>query len=138
MTESYVRKMLYHGAAVIWVGLLIGFPFGLVAMGRLEGDVRAWRMAHLEGVLNGLLTIAAGAALKHLSLDERRVPLYAWSFIVAAWGNVIASLLAALARQRGLELALPWSNVVVFALFVIAVLGVLVGLYLMMRGAQET
>jgi hypothetical protein len=138
MTESYVRKMLYHGAAVIWVGLLIGFPFGLVAMGRLEGDVRAWRMAHLEGVLNGLLTIAAGAALKHLSLDERRVPFYAWSFIVAAWGNVIASLLAALARQRGLELALPWSNVVVFALFVIAVLGVLVGLYLMMRGAQET
>ena len=137
MTDSYVRKMLFHGAGVIWVGLLAGFPFGLVVMGRLEGDARAWRMAHLEGVLNGLLTIAAGAALKHLSLDERRVPLYAWSFIVAAWGNIIASIIAALARQRGLELALPLSNVVVFTLFVIAVLGVLVGLYLMMRGAQE-
>jgi hypothetical protein len=114
MTERYVSKMLFHGAGVIWVGLLAGFPFGLVVMGRLEGDVRAWRMAHLEGVLNGLLTIAAGAALKHLSLDERRVSLYAWCFIVAAWGNVIASIIAALVRQRGLELAprspIPWSS----------------------------
>ncbi len=135
--DGYVRKMLFHGAAVIWVGLLAGLPFGLVAMGRLEGDVRAWRMAHLEGVLNGLLTIAAGAALKHLSLDERRVPLYAWSFIVAAWGNIVASIIAALVRQRGLELAPPLSNIVVFTLFVIAVLGVFVGLYLMMRGAQK-
>jgi len=137
MVDSYVRKMFFHGAAVIWVGLLAGLPFGLVVMGRMEGEVRAWHMAHLEGVLNGLLTFGAAAALKHLSLDEQRLWLYAWSFILAAWGNVVASILAALVHQRGLELAPPMTNIMVFTLFVIAVVAVLVGLYLMMRGAQE-
>jgi hypothetical protein len=107
MVDSYVRKLFFHGAAVIWVGLLAGFPFGFVVMHRMEGDVRAWHMAHLEGVLNGLLTFGAAAALKHLSLDERRIPLYA-------------------------------SNLAVFTMFVVAVVAVLVGLYLMMRGAQES
>src|SRR2546422_10805173 len=83
MVDSYVRKLFFHGAAVIWVGLLAGFPFGFVVMHRMEGDMRAWHMAHLEGVLNGLLTFGAAAALEHLSLDERRIPLYAWCFIVA-------------------------------------------------------
>ena len=136
--DGYVRKLYFHGAAVIWAGLLAGFPFGLVVMHRMGGDVRAWHMAHLEGVLNGLLTFGAAAALPYLTLDERRVALYAWSFIVAAWGNVIASITAAIVQQRGLELALPLSNLLVFAMFVVAVLAVLIGLYLMMRGSSRT
>lgn len=137
MVDTYVRKMVFHGAAVIWIGLMAGFPFGLAIMGRIEGDLRAWHMAHMEGILNGLMTFAAAGVLKVLSIDERRLPLYAWSFIVAAWGNIVASIIAAIVHQRGLELALPFSNLVVFTLFVIGVVAVLVGLYLMMRGAQE-
>ena len=137
MVGSYVRKMIFHGTAVIWVGLMAGFPFGLVIMGRMEGDQRAWHMAHLEGIINGFLAIGAAVALPHLKLDERRFPLYAWSFIVAGWGNVIASIIGAIVRQRGLELALPVSNLVVFTMFVVAILAVLTGLYLMMRGAYE-
>jgi hypothetical protein len=137
MVESYVRKMFFHGAAVIWIGLVAGFPFGWVVMGRMEGDTRAWHMAHLEGVLNGLLTFGAAAALPLLKIEERRIPLYAWGFIVAGYGNVIASIIAAVVRQRGLELALPVSNLVVFTMFVIAVLAVFVGLYLMMVGTKD-
>jgi hypothetical protein len=137
MVDAYVRKLFFHGAAVIWVGLIAGFPFALVVMGRISGDVRAWHMAHLEGVLNGLLTFGAAAALKHLSLDERYIPLYTSCFIIAAWGNVAASILAAIVHQRGLELVPPMTNIMVFTMFVVAIAAVLVGLYLMMRGAQE-
>jgi hypothetical protein len=137
MIDAYIRKMIFHGAAVIWLGLMAGFPFGFVIMGRMEGDLRAWHMAHMEGILNGLLTLAAAAVLKHLSIDERRVPLYAWSFIVAAWTNIVASIIAAIAHQRGLELAMPISNLVVFTIFVVGVLAVLVGLYLVLRGTQR-
>jgi len=137
MADAYVRKLFFHGAAVIWVGLIAGFPFGLVVMGRISGDVRAWHMAHLEGVLNGLLTFGAAAALKHLILDERYVPLYALCFIVAAWGNVVGSILAAIVGQRGLELAPPMTKIMVFTVFVVAIAAVLVGLFLMMRGSQE-
>src|SRR4029078_11877167 len=107
MVESYARKSLFHGAAVIWIGLMAGFPFGMVIMGRMHGDERAWHMAHLEGVLNGLLSFVAAAALPLLKLDERRIPLYAYGFIVAGYGNVLASIFAAIVRQRVLELALP-------------------------------
>ncbi len=137
MIDSYVRKMVFHGAAVMWLGLMAGFPFGFVIMGRMEGDLRAWHMAHMEGILNGMLTLAAAAVLKYLSIDERRVPLYAWSFIVAAWTNIVASIIAAIVRQRGLEMALPISNLVVFTIFVVGVLAVLVGLYLMLAGAKK-
>ena len=136
MIDAYIRKMIFHGAAVTWLGLMAGFPFGLVIMGRMEGDVRAWHMAHMEGILNGLLTFAAAAVLKYLAIDERRVPLYAWSFIVAGWTNIVASIIAALVGQRGLELALPISNLIVFATFVVGVIAVLIGLYLMLRGAK--
>ena len=137
MIDSYVRKMIFHGAAVMWLGLMAGFPFGFVIMGRMEGDLRAWHMAHMEGILNGLLTLVAAAVLKHLSIDERRVPLYAWSFTVAAWTNIVASIIAAIVHQRGLEMALPISNLIVFTIFVVGVLAVLVGLYLILRGAQK-
>ncbi len=137
MIDAYVRKMIFHGPGVIWLGLMAGFPFGFVIMGRMEGDLRAWHMAHMEGILNGLLTLAAAAVLKHLSIDERRVPLYAWSFIVAAWTNIVASIIAAIVHQRGLEMALPISNFVVFTIFVVGVLAVLVGLYLVLRGTQR-
>jgi hypothetical protein len=136
MIDAYVRKLFYHGAAVIWVGLIVGFPFGLVVMDRIPGDARAWHMAHLEGVLNGLLTFGAASALKHLSLDERYVSLYASCFIVAAWGNVLGSIVAAIVRQRGLELAPPMTNIMVFTMFAVAIAAVLVGLFLLMRGAQ--
>ncbi len=137
MVDSYVRKLYFHGAAVIWIGLMAGFPFGWVVMGRMEGDTRAWHMAHLEGILNGLLMFGGAAALPFLKIEERRLPLYAWSFLLAGYGNVIASILAALVRQRGLELALPASNLAVFTMFVVAVVAVLTGLYLIMVGAKR-
>ena len=136
MIDAYVRKMIFHGAAVMWLGLMAGFPFGLVIMGRMGGDLRAWHMAHMEGILNGLLVFGAAAVVNHLSIDERRIPLYAWSFIVTAWTNIVGSIVAALVHQRGLELALPFSNFLVFSIFVVGVLSALVGLYLMMRGAS--
>ena len=137
MVDRYVRTMAYHGAIVIWIGLLAGFPFGLVVMQRMPGEVRAWHMAHMEGILNGLLTFAAAALLPRLTLDERRIPVYAWCFIGTGYANVVASIIAALVRQRGLEMTLPVSNLFVFALFVVGVLAVLYGLYLVMRGSQE-
>jgi hypothetical protein len=54
---------------------------------------------------------------------------------VAGYGNVIASTIGATYGVRGLELALPVSNVVVFVLFTAAIVGVFVGLWLVAAGA---
>ena len=64
MRERLQASMIVHGAVVFVIGLLAGFPFAFVILGKialwplpgtadvhLSGDVRGWHMAHLEGIL---------------------------------------------------------------------------------------
>ena len=92
-------------------------------------------MAHAEGIQNGLLILAVAGIGRYLVIDERRSSICAWSLIVAGYGNVIASVLGAATGNRGLALAAPAANVLVYTLFVIAIFGVLTGLALVVRGA---
>jgi hypothetical protein len=131
-------SLIFHGAIVIILGLLAGFPYALVLQGQMEGEPRAWSMAHLEGVLNGLLCLGAAGAFGKLALSAGQMRLMTWSFILMAYGNVVASVIGAVTGQRGLELAGPMSNIVVFALFMIAVVLVLVALGLLAYGARPS
>lgn len=136
MDKQLRANLVFHGAIVILLGMLAGFPYAFVVMGSMEGEIRAWRMAHLEGVLNGLLCIGAGGVLGGLALAAGQRRLMAWSFIVMAYCNVLASILGAWTGQRGLEPAMPITNFVVFSLFTIAIVGVFVGLGLLAYGAR--
>src|SRR5207249_3400479 len=81
MAERLRALLVANGALVFMVGLVAGFPFTFVILGKivlwplpgalgvhLPGDVRGWRMAHLEGILNGLTLIAVAAAAPCLTL----------------------------------------------------------------------
>lgn len=138
MEKKLRASLIFHGAIVIILGLLAGFPYALVLQGQMEGEPRAWSMAHLEGVLNGLLCLGAAGAFGKLALSAGQMRLMTWSFILMAYGNVVASVIGAVTGQRGLELAGPMSNIVVFALFMIAVVLVLVALALLAYGARPS
>jgi hypothetical protein len=129
------RSLVGHGLVVVLLGLLIGFPYALVVTGSMPGAERAWRMAHLEGVLNGLLLVAIGAARESLSLSERESRWLAWSLILTAYGNVIASAIGAATGERGLSPELPIANLVVYAGFMVAVVAVLFAVVLAALGA---
>jgi hypothetical protein len=134
--ETRVRSSLVaHGVIVIVLGLLAGFPFALVISGDLAGEVRAWRMAHLEGVLNGLVLVAIGAAGGLIALSPGQGRCLHVSLLVAGYGNVVAATLGAAFGVRGLTPAGPASNLVVFVLFTAAIIGVLLGLALAAFGA---
>src|SRR2546422_10625815 len=96
------ETMIFHGAVVILLGLLAGFPYALVITGSLVGSERAWRMAHLEGVLNGLVVIAVAAVWDRLALDGWKREVLAWSPVLMAYGNVVASVIGATFAVRGL------------------------------------
>ena len=125
-----------HGAIVIVLGLLAGFPYAMVVTGAMGGEERAWRMAHAEGIQNGMLMLAVSGIAGSLVLDERRARLCAWSFLAAGYGNVLASVLGAATGNRGLDFALPLANLAVFSLFTVAIFGVLTGLGLVIVGAR--
>jgi hypothetical protein len=134
--EPRLRKSLVgHGVVVILLGLLIGFPYALVVTGSLPGAERAWRMAHLEGVLNGLMLVAIGAAGDAIALSARQARWLERSLIAAAYGNVAGATLGAVAGERGLAPEGPLANFAVYALFMVAVVAVLVGLALAAIGA---
>jgi hypothetical protein len=130
-------RLALHGALVTLAGLLVGFPYAMVVTGELAGEERAWRMAHLEGVLNGLLMLAAAAVGGRVALRAGEQRALVVGLILAGWGNVVAATLAALHRVRGLEPAGPLANLAVFALFTAAVVGVLVAVALLALGAAR-
>ena len=148
MNERLRSLMVGHGALVFLVGMAAGFPFAFAILGRVvlwpfpgaidwtgSTDVRAWRMAHLEGILNGLTLIGVAAVGSRLALGERAQAVVAWALIVTAWGNMVASLVGPLAGGRGLEFGHGIANSAMYVLFVVAVVAVIVAMALVARGA---
>jgi hypothetical protein len=134
--ESGARaSLVFHGIVVIVLGLLPGIPYALVIGGDLPGDLRAWRMAHLEGVLNGMLMLVISAAGGSMTLSPGRSRLLVRCFGVAGYGNVAASVLGAIFGVRGLTPTGPASNFVTYVIFMAAVVGVLLGLAIAAQGA---
>ncbi len=135
--DARVRaRLVFHGAVVVMLGLLAGFPHAFVLTGQLAGEERAWRMAHLEGLLNGMVMMLAAAVSGSLVLAPRRQSWLLWSLVAAGYGNVIASVLGASFGVRGLTLAGPPANVVMNLLFWVAIGGILVGVGLVIVGAR--
>ncbi|RMF24925.1 MAG: hypothetical protein D6760_02310 [Deltaproteobacteria bacterium] len=107
----------------------------MVRLGSLGGEARAWSMAHLEGLLNGMLLLAVAAVARRLSLKGREQTILFWSMLVMAYGNLVAAVLAASFGVRGLEPAGPAANLVVYALFMAALVGAFAGIGLVAYGA---
>ena len=148
MAPRLQSLLVANGALVFLLGMVAGFPFAFVILGKivlwpipgslvwtLPGDVRAWRMAHLEGILNGLTLIAVAAVAPRLRLGDRAQRWLAWSLIVTAWGNIIASLIGPTFGGRGLELTERTANNVMYVLFVIAIVAILLAMTLVAWGA---
>ncbi len=150
MTARLRSLMIAHGALVFLVGLAAGFPFAFVILGKialwpipgavdvtLPGDVRGWRMAHLEGILNGLTLIAVAAVGDHLRLSQRSQAWVAWGLIITAWGNIVASVIGPIFGGRGLEFGGGLANSLMYLLFVAAIVTVMVAMWLVFRAAWD-
>ena len=131
------HRLVFHGAVVILLGLVAGFPLAFVITGSLVSSERAWRMAHLEGLLNGLLLFAIAGVADGLALDGRKPAVLAWALIITAYGNLIASVIAASANVRGLEPGGSFANTLTYLLFMVAVVTVVVALGLVAHGAYR-
>lgn len=136
MSRDLRQKLVFHGAIVVLLGLLAGFPYAFVRTGAIAGEARAWSMAHLEGLLNGILLIAVAAISRRLALDKRRHAILAWALIVTAYGNLVAAVLAATFGVRGLEATGPAANWLVYGLFMLALIAVFVAIGLVIYGAR--
>lgn len=149
MNERWQSVLVANGATVFLLGMLAGFGFGFFILGEirlwpfpgsmpvdLPGSIRGWRMAHMEGITNGLLLIGVAAAGGRLRLGARGQAAVGWGLLVTAWGNIIASIMGPLFDVRGLAVGMGGApNTVMYLLFMAGVLGVLVAMVTVVFGA---
>lgn len=115
------RRLVLLGAVLVMLGLLTGFVSGSLA------NPRMGLASHLEGLMNGTLLIALGAAWGHVRLPSGQE---AWAFRLLAFGtlaNWLATLLAAAWGAGGQTMPLtaagfiaaPWQETVVSVLLIV-------------------
>jgi hypothetical protein len=69
---------------------------------QIPGDPRAWRMAHMEGITQGLLLMALGLGGPWIRLGARAHAALFWSALTAAWLFTLPAMLHPFFGTRGL------------------------------------
>ena len=106
-------RLIFHGAVVLLLSMLCGFPLFLAAQ---RGDVdlvQFWRSVHVGLSVVGVWSLATGAVLEHLVLDGWRVPALAWSIVVSNYTVAVAILVRAIVGPSHMGDAAPplrWLN----------------------------
>jgi len=133
--KGHLRLTLVrHGLINVAIGVLAGFPYSLVLTGDAPGTARAWHQVHMEGILTGLLVLGVASIVDMTFLGEKNRARMAVAFIVQAYGFTLGALWGALAGVRGLGPELPVSNLLMFAVNVLAIASVLFGMALAIFG----
>jgi hypothetical protein len=136
------RLLVGHGALVLLFGFVVGFGFLFFLIGeislwpipgkidyQLPGTYDGWRMAHLEGISNGMLLWILAAVLPILQNVIEKIYRVALAMVVVAWTIVLASLLDPLFPEaRGLAFSADsnLANGIAFFLFYIGIVTVMV------------
>jgi len=110
------RVLLVVNGIGLWItALLVGWMYMFMLLGEIvlfpvipaidveiPGEARAWNMAHLEGITNGLLLMVIAAIAPLLTLSARQSRWLFWSAVVTGWGFTLPAWANALAGTRGL------------------------------------
>ena len=90
----------------IWFIALLGaiqlWPFPIHIPVMIADDGRAWRMAHMEGITQGLLLLGLSAGGQFILLSKRQHIWLFWSAIITTWFFTVPPIFNALLGTRGL------------------------------------
>ena len=134
------RLLVGHGALVLVSAFIIGFGFAFFLLGeirlwpipgvidyQLPGTYDAWRMAHMEGIINGFALWLLAAILPILQLSAKTCRRLAILMIITAWTFIVASTIDPLfdsARGLALKPDTNTLNDIAFLLFVVGIVTV--------------
>jgi len=133
MTSNDRERLIFHGAIVMFVGLLCGFP-AVAEWG--DGALHSWRSVHLALIVTGIWLLVTATVLPSLVLEKREALVLVWSLLGTAYGFMTALLVEAITGVRGIQPTGPAANWVAFAGNTIGVLGALLGVLLTLMGAR--
>ncbi|MGV8995562.1 MAG: hypothetical protein ACOH12_01285 [Parvibaculaceae bacterium] len=90
----------------VWFFALLGhivlWPIPLDIPVSIPDDGRAWRMAHMEGITQGLLLMALGLGGQFMRLSPKQYVWLFWSSLVTGWLFTVPTIFNAIFGTRGL------------------------------------
>jgi hypothetical protein len=156
LSEKRRALLVLNGIGLLIAALLSGWLYFFFLLGAVDlwpfvtdlpaaipGDRRAWNMAHLEGITNGTMLIAIGAAGGYIRLGERAQGVLFWAALAFGWMFTLPAIANAWFGTRGLEFGggpFPGDvtiNNVIFLLGWPAMIGVHIAFALLVWGAWQ-
>ena len=113
----------FHALIIILLGMLAGFPYGSQIVAQAAEDtIRAWRVAHLEGLSNGLFLLVIAAIWQYMRPSKSLGKVVWWFLVLGGYANIVAPIIAAATGYRGLEPTGPFVNWLIFGIYQLAFL----------------
>ncbi|WP_422343680.1 hypothetical protein [Parasphingorhabdus sp.] len=116
MSDKRRALLVLNGVGLLISAVLSGWLYFFFLLGALDlwplftdipleigGDRRAWNMAHLEGITNGVILIALAAAAPFVTLGPRAQTWLFWSSLTYGWLFTLPAIANAIFSTRGLE-----------------------------------
>lgn len=116
LSEKRRTLLALNGAGLLISSVLTGWFYFFFLLGAIDlwpvvtdipveigGDRRAWNMAHLEGITNGLILIALAAVAPFIRLGPRGQTWLFRSSLMFAWLFTLPAIANAMFGTRGLE-----------------------------------
>lgn len=115
MSERMRAALFLNGTGLIALALVLGWFWFFALLGRIvlwplpidivvsiPDDGRAWRMAHMEAITQGLLLMAFAFGGRYMRLSSRQFTWFFWSALVTGWLFTLGAAANALCGTRGL------------------------------------
>ncbi len=115
MPERTRALLVLNGVGLLAFSVFVGWHWMFALLGQvvlwpvippidiqLPADHRAWRMAHMEGITQGLMLMAIGCAGQFFLLSGRSHRVLFWSSVITAWFFSVPTYFHALLGTRGL------------------------------------
>lgn len=110
MNKLTCKKIVFHGAIVLMLGMLSGIPFAMTILEYIPGNSADWKLSHMEGLINGLLMLAVAACGGLLSFSVIQARLLYWSILFTGYSNALYGWARGLSGETGLDFAPPIGN----------------------------
>ena len=115
MLEKHRSLLVLNGIGLLISAVVSGWLHFFQLLGEIDlwpvinhveatvpGEPRAWIMAHLEGITNGLLLMAIAACARYLQLSARQNTWLVYSSITFGWLFTLPAIANAWFATRGL------------------------------------
>jgi hypothetical protein len=115
MSERMRAVLFFNGTGLIALALLLGWVWFFALLGKIvlwplpidiavaiPDDGRAWRMAHMEAITQGLLLMGFAFGGRYMRLSPRQFTCLFWSALVSTWLFTLTAAANAMLGTRGL------------------------------------